>query len=78
MKFELNNALNGLVLKCIGDEGVEDITTYQQSDVEEQEAERFKDFLVDILEYFGPTTSRYSKHRIHISIEPGDKYEDPP
>ena len=38
------------------------------------------DSLVDALRFIedqiGPSTSRYSKKRVKISIEPGDKYEE--
>jgi len=32
--------------------------------------------LFTINDLIGPTTSRYSEHRIYVRIEPGDKFED--
>lgn len=37
--------------------------------------ESFMRLLWSVNEAIGPTTSRYSKHRIHISLKRGDKYE---
>lgn len=37
--------------------------------------ETFMLLLWAINDLVGPTTSRYSKHRIHISLKRGDKYE---
>ena len=35
------------------------------------------DFLRFLLEKYGPASSRYSAKRIHVIVEPGDKYESP-
>ena len=75
MKFEFIRASNGLVLE-ISQEGMEiDRIIYQESDNEDQEIERFKDFLCELVDSFGPPTSRYSKKRTYVTIEPGDKHE---
>lgn len=37
--------------------------------------EAFTRLLWAINDLVGPTTSRYSKHRLHISLKKGDKYE---
>jgi hypothetical protein len=72
MKFEIRPAQNGIVLKVDhGDEDEEIV--YQESDGNEIEA--FADFLHFINDHYGPSTSRYSPKRIHITIEPGDKFE---
>ena len=75
MKFEIRPAKNGLVLKVEhGREGEEpEEIVYQESDGNEIEA--FADFLHFINDHYGPSTSRYSAKRIHITIEPGDKWE---
>lgn len=44
---------------------------YQESDGNGIEV--FADFLIYINDHYGPSTSRYSPKRIHITIEPGDK-----
>lgn len=69
--MKLTYAKNGFIL--------EDQTgqiIYQDSSYEENDIERFADFLGYLNEALGPTTSRYSKQRIYIRIEPGDKYEE--
>ena len=79
MKFELRRVMNGVVLRVEHDAddgtGVEDIV-YQERDGDEVDA--FAEFLGLIAENFGPSASRYSPKRIRITVEPGDKYEDPP
>lgn len=37
--------------------------------------EAFTRLLWAVNDLVGPTTSRYSKHRLHISLRKGDKYE---
>jgi hypothetical protein len=46
---------------------------YQEIDGAEIEA--FADFLRYLNEHYGPSTSRYSPKRIHISVEPSDKFQ---
>jgi len=76
MKIETMQGLNGLVL-TVTDEGREaQIVTYQEGSTDEQDIERFRDLLYILMDAYGPTTSRYSKQRIYISIAPGDKYLD--
>jgi len=37
--------------------------------------EAFVELLWRVNDLIGPTTSRYSPHRLKISLEPGDKYD---
>ena len=76
MKCEIRRAQNGVVLRieAEGDEPAEEIV-YQES--EGQEIEAFADFLRTINDHYGPSTHRYSPQRIHVLVEPGDKYEPP-
>ena len=79
MKIEIRNALNGVVLK-IDREGLEEHAeeiVYQATDDPDAEVEAFADFLRFLLEEYGPVSSRYSPKRIHVIVEPGDKYESP-
>ena len=79
MKIEIRNALNGVVLK-IDREGLEEhaeAIVYQATDDPDAEVEAFADFLRFLLEEYGPVSSRYSPKRIHVIVEPGDKYESP-
>lgn len=72
----MKSAKNGLILEVTHEYGEKEIYTYQGSNDESDEIRRFSDFLYEISANYGPTTSRYSKERIHIEIKPGDKYED--
>lgn len=77
MKIEIRNAVNGVVLRIDRDsleEHPEEIV-YQKSG--DAEVEAFADFLRFLLEEYGPVSSRYSPKRIHVIVEPGDKYESP-
>ena len=51
-------------------------TTVVETQDGETEAESFIRVLWVINHEIGPSTSRYSSQRIHITMEPGDKYED--
>lgn len=75
MKFETRAVQNGVLLRVDTDSPgsqVEEIV-YQKTEIAEVEA--FADFLRFILDNYGPVTNRYSPKRIHILVEPGDKYE---
>jgi hypothetical protein len=75
VKFEIRSVKNGAVLRVepdYPDAEVEEIV-YQESETDEIEA--FADFLRFLDEHYGPATSRYSPKRIHVTVEPGDKYE---
>ncbi|MBI5195101.1 MAG: hypothetical protein HZA10_02125 [Nitrospirae bacterium] len=78
MKFQIRNAKNGLVLRIESEdpEAETEEIVYQES--ESGEIEAFAEFLQVLLDNYGPSTSRYSPKRIHIVVEPGDKYEPPP
>jgi len=72
MKFKMKPAKNGWIL-----ETEDGSIVYQDNDEsQEDEIERFADFLRVIESEYGPSTSRYSPARINIIVEPGDKYED--
>lgn len=43
---------------------------------EKSEAEAFASLLWAIKSIMGPMDSRYSAHRVYITIKPGDKHED--
>lgn len=71
MKFEINNALNGWVLKC-EDSDSETMVVGAEA---EDEVECFSEFLTAIDEHYGPTTSKYSPKRIRIICVPGNSFE---
>jgi hypothetical protein len=49
---------------------------FSHGDSEQSEVEAFRDLLVSVHDAYGPSTSRYSAHRIYITIRPGDKHND--
>jgi len=77
MKFEIRRATNGAILRVETDapDTPSEEAVYQER--EDDEIEAFAEFLRHLLEHYGPVTSRYSAKRIHILVEPGDKYEPP-
>ena len=76
MKFEIKNSKNGLVLNINDGEDRETIV-YQEPEYlpEKAEYDLFKEFLYIILDNYGPSSSRYSKYRLKIVLEHGDKYD---
>lgn len=74
MKFEIRRVTNGAILRVETDapDTPPDEVVYQER--EEDEIEAFAEFLRHLLEHYGPVTSRYSPKRIHIVVEPGDKF----
>lgn len=77
MRFELRSAKNGCILKAWhtaeGSDQREELVC-QESYAEDDEVERFADFLRIIADNYGPSTSRYSAKRIYITVGPGDKH----
>ncbi len=76
MKFEIRAVKNGHVLKIEHDHADDAAEVLVHQENHDDEVECFADFLREINENYGPTTSRYSAKRIFIRVEPGDKYED--
>ena len=77
MKFEIRHAANGVILRVEDDApgASPEEVVYQER--EDDDVEVFADFLRHLVDHYGPTTSRYSAKRIHVVVEPGDKYEPP-
>lgn len=77
MRFELRSVRNGCILKACHtaeETGRREELVYQESYAEDDEIERFADFLRIIADNYGPNTSRYSAKRIYITVRPGDKH----
>jgi hypothetical protein len=73
----LHRAENGLILKIDHPNfDVDEPSEMVYQEEYENEVECFADFLREIEEEFGPSTSRHSPKRIYIRVEPGDKFED--
>lgn len=77
MKFEIRHAANGVILRVENDAPDESDENVVYQEREDDEIEAFAEFLRHLLDHYGPVTSRYSAKRIHIVVEPGDKYEPP-
>lgn len=77
MRFQIKilPAENGWVVEHPGEGGEPILSVYKRVDDEEGEMNSWIDALYHINELIGPTTNRYSKHRLHICTKPGDKSE---
>jgi len=70
---------NGFILShtVTFDNDPPDHTDYvYQNNEEDDGLSAMADMLRTINDLLGPSTSRYSKERIYVNIEPGDKYEE--
>lgn len=80
MKFEIKRAKNGYFVTVtdldVTDPSAQEVFVFQEKYDEGEEVEAFAELLREMLDSYGPSTSRYSPKRIYICIEPGDKYED--
>ena len=68
MKAKVEIARNGIILKS------DDDTIVYQSGYDEDEYERWQEFLVTLTDLYGPPDSRYNPKRIYIIVAPGDKW----
>lgn len=73
----ITTVANGLSLTIERPDQPPHTVVYQNCDEEEDEVERFADFLYFLTDEFGPMSSRYSRRRIQTRIVSGDKYEGP-
>lgn len=78
MKFEIRRAQNGVVLRVEPDYPDADPEEVVYQEREDDEIEAFAHFLRYLVDHYGPNTSRYSPKRIHVRVEPGDKFEPTP
>lgn len=83
MKLVIESVLNGWVISYKDDDNQTQKMAYsygfQVGDYCKEgvsDVKAFQSVLYDINEMLGPHTGRYSEERIHINVEPGDKYED--
>ena len=71
--IKIEQAVNGWYL-IHSEEGEPDqVYVFNGDDGEQSEVEAFAHLLRVIDSLYGPTTSRYSEHRIYITVAPGDK-----
>lgn len=73
MSLVIKPAQNGWLL-VYSEEGEQDrLYVFSHDDSEEEEAKAFQALLYAVNDTYGPTSSRYSEHRIYITVAPGDK-----
>ena len=76
MSITIKPARNGWLL-VYSEEGEQDqLHVFSHEGEEKEEAEAFQALLYTILDVYGPTSSRYSAHRIYVTVKPGDKHKD--
>lgn len=71
----IKQVINGWILEDKTDEEMPRTFVFSEGETEKSACEGFASLLWQLNDIYGPTTSRYSAHRIHIKIRPGDKYE---
>lgn len=77
MKLIIETIANGWLVRTDDGENVSYPMAFaHDEESKENEVKVFSDVLYYINEEIGPTTSRYDKARIHVDVQPGDKYED--
>lgn len=76
MSLVIKMVMNGWILEDHADPELVRIQVFEGGDREEDDVKAMQQLLYTINDLVGPTTSRYSKHRIYVRIEPGDKFED--
>lgn len=78
MSITIKYAENGWLL-IHSEEGESDrVYVFSHNGDDKSEVEAFRDLLATVDDIYGPSTSRYSEHRIYIRIEAGDKHSSHP
>lgn len=77
MSLVLKMVSNGWILEDHSDPEFIRIEVFEsKTDSAQGEVEAMARLLWTVDSLIGPTTSRYSEHRIYIRVEPGDKFEE--
>jgi hypothetical protein len=77
--IKIERALNGWIVRHKEEDEPLDLHVFDTGDDSERDtAEAFADMLWKIKELIGPLESRYSAHRVMITIQPGDKHASHP
>lgn len=71
----IETAKNGWIMRDKSDSEMEKLFVFSEGDSDKESVEAFRYLLWSLNELCGPTTSRYSAHRINITIEPGDNHQ---
>ena len=74
--IKIKNAINGWILEYRIDDDQTDtyVFSYEDSPAGEGEVKTFAGLLRQIDSLIGPSTSRYSEHRVYVDVRAGDKY----
>jgi len=76
MSVTIKYCENGWILTHIEEGEPDRLYVFSHTGSEQSEVEAFRDLLWQVNDIYGPSTSRYSEHRIYIKVQPGDKHED--
>ncbi len=68
----IDRAFNGWIV-TYKDEEETQTYVFDEGESEEDEANSFASLLWRVKSLIGPSDSRYSEHRVTISVQPGDK-----
>lgn len=74
--IKIQPATNGWIVSHKVEDEPEQIYVFNEGETDKETAESFASMLYHIKMLCGPNESRYSAHRIHIDIRPGDKHRD--
>lgn len=78
MKIEIQTAQNGWLIEVLEPEDERRLYVFSEDEeTEASTAQAFVQVLHTLKDLIGPSESRYSEHRVRITIEPGDKWEPP-
>ena len=78
MSITIRPAVNGWYLTHSSEGEPDEVYVFNGDDGEQSEVEAFAHLLRVIDNIYGPSTGRYSEHRIYIRVEPGDKHSSHP
>jgi hypothetical protein len=78
MSVTIKYCENGWLLTHVEEGEPDRLFVFSHNGSDQSEVEAFRDLLVTVDDIYGPTTSRYSEHRIYIKIQPGDKHSSHP
>ena len=72
--IKIERATNGWIVRHTCEDEPEDVYVFNADDGDESEAKAFAHLLQVVKNLCGPQESRYSAHRVMITIQPGDKH----
>ena len=76
--IKIQRANNGWIVRQELEDEPEEIYVFDEGDSDKTAAHAFSSVLYLIRNMCGPNESRYSAHRIYITVAPGDKHSSHP